>query len=191
MKNNIFIISGPSGAGEDSVIKGIKKVLPIEKIVTTTTREKRPGEKEGVDYYFIDKKTFKEKIKKNEFYEWAKEYNNNNYGVSKQEIKRLKKSKNIVIWKIEYKGVISAKKLIPEIKAILINAPEKILIKRIKNRNKNVSNDFIKERIAYNKEWLKNKHIYDYEVINREGKLDETIEKVVNIIKKEINIDKK
>jgi guanylate kinase len=190
MKNNIFIISGPSGSGEDSVIKGLRKIMPIEKIITATTREKRPGEKEGVDYYFIDKKTFKEKIKKNEFYEWTEEDNGNLYGGTFREIERVKKSKKTVIWKIEYKGVISAKKIIPEAISIFIYIPMNKIKKRLIARNCH-SEDFIKSRLDYAKGWFENENIFNYKIENKEGKLDETVKKVADIIKKEINIDKK
>ena len=91
------------------------------------------------------------------------------------------------IWKIEYKGVIAAKKLLPKVKSVMIDAPEDVLIKRIKNRG-DMTEIGLQERLDYNKEWLNNKHIYDYIVINEEGKLDETIQKVANIIKKETKI---
>jgi len=180
-KNNLFIISGPSGAGEDSIIGGIEKEIDIERVITTTTRKMRKNEKEGNPYYFISKNEFLKKIEKNFFFEWAKQYNNNYYGVSYEEIQRVQKSSNIGIWKIEYKGVIQAKKLIPNIKAILINAPIKILEKRIRNRS-SVKEEFIKERISYTKEWLKHKNIYDFEIINEEGKLKKSISKAIEII---------
>ena len=181
----IFIISGPSGAGEDSVIEGLKKYFSIEKVITTTTRKMRPGEKSGSPYYFISKNEFKKGIKKNRFFEWAEEYNKNLYGVTHKEIKRIKKSKNIGIWKIEYKGVITAKKIMPDVVAILINAPLEELAQRIKKRD-NASQKFIKERMDYTKKWLKHKGIYDYEIVNSNGELDLSIKKAVKIIKKEI-----
>ena len=183
MPNNIFIISGPSGAGEDSIIKGLEKILPIEKVITATTRKMRPGESQKNPYYFISKKNFKKGIEKNEFFEYAKEYNNNYYGVTHNEINRVKNSNKIGIWKIEYKGVITAKKIMPGIIAIFINAPIKILEKRIRSR-KGVSEKFIKERTKYTKKWLKYKNIYDYEVINHEGKLNQAVSNVIKIIKK-------
>ena len=181
----IFIISGPSGAGEDSVIEGLKKYFSIEKVITTTTRKMRPGEKSGSPYYFISKNEFKKGIKKNRFFEWAEEYNKNLYGVTHKEIKRIKKSKNIGIWKIEYKGVITAKKIMPDVVAILINAPLEELAQRIKKRD-NASQKFIKERMDYTKKWLKHKGIYDYKIVNSNGELDLSIKKAVKIIKKEI-----
>lgn len=181
MPNNIFIISGPSGAGEDSIINGLGEILPIEKVITTTTREMRLGESQKNPYYFISKKKFKKGIEQNKFFEYAKEYNDNYYGVTHNEINRVKNSNKIGIWKIEYKGVITAKKLMPEIIAIFVNAPVKILEKRIRSR-KGVSEKFIKERTKYTKKWLKYKNIYDYEVINEEEKLNKTIAHVAKII---------
>ena len=184
--NNIFIISGPSGAGEDSIIKGLEKFLLIEIVITTTTREMRQGESQKNPYCFISKEDFLKGIKENKFFEYAKEYNNHYYGVTNNEIKRVAKSKKIVIWKIEYKGVISAKKKFKNITAILINAPLEILEKRIRKRY-SVTDKYIKSRMIYTKEWLKYKNIYDYEVINEEGKLDKAINKVLKIIKDKID----
>ena len=71
----------------------------------------------------------------------------------------------------------------PGIIAILISAPLKDLEQRIRNRD-DASMDFIKKRMAYTKKWLQHKNIYDYEVINRQGELDQTIKQVAQIIKK-------
>src|SRR3990172_1453634 len=122
-KNNIIIISGPSGAGEDSIIVGIKKILPIERVITTTCRNIRNNESQGDPYYFISKDEFLDGIKKNKFFEWAEQYNKNLYGVTYDEIERVKNCGKTGIWKIEYQGVLKAIKMMPEITAILINAP--------------------------------------------------------------------
>lgn len=180
--SSIFIISGPSGAGEDSIIEGLKKYFNFERIITTTTRKMRSGEFQGNPYYFISKEEFQSLLDKGKFAEYAQHYNGNMYGVSKDELKRFENAGLIGIWKIEYKGVITVKKKYPEILSIFVNAPSlEILENRIRRRD-NVSEEYIKERMAYTKEWLKNTDIYDCEVINEEGKLDEAIEKVAEII---------
>ena len=74
----------------------------------------------------------------------------------------------------------------PGITAILINAPLKILIQRIKKRDR-APRKFIEERLKYTREWLKHLDIYDYIVVNEEYKLDKTIKKVAKIIKKHLN----
>ena len=190
--NNLFIISGPSGAGEDSVIDGLKKYFFIERVITTTTRTMRTGESQGNPYYFISQEKFQKDIDDNNFFEYAQEYNNNFYGVGKKEINRVINSGKTGIWKIEYKGVITAKKLFPKIIAIFLKASLKTLEKRIRSRG-NITDKYVKERLDYTREWLKHKNIYDYEVINEQGKLNKTIEKIANIInkhKKVKNIDK-
>ena len=188
--DNIFIISGPSGAGEDSAIDGLKKHFPIERVITTSTRKARQGESQGNPYYFISQKEFQKNIDNNNFFEYAREYNDNYYGVTKKEITRVINSPKIGIWKIEYKGVISAKKLFPKIIAIFLNAPLKTLEKRIRSRG-NITDEYVKERLNYTREWLKHKDIYDYEVINKQGKLNETIKKIADIINKHKTIKNK
>ncbi len=184
---NVFIISGPSGAGEDSIIEGLRKYFPIERVITTTTREMRPGESQGNPYYFISHDEFKQKIKNGAFVEYALQYNENLYGVTKDEIERVENSGKIGAWKIEYKGVKTAKKIFPGIIAILISVPSlDILEKRIRRRD-DASEMYIKERMSYTKEWLKNKDIYDYEVVNNEGKLPKATKEVSQIIKKHLN----
>lgn len=184
-KNKLFIISGPSGVGEDSVIDGLGKFLPIERVITTTTRKKRSDVFAEDSYYFISKEEFEKGISENKFFEYAQEYNNQFYGVTRKEIQRVIESGRIGIWKIEYKGVITMKKLMPEVVAIFITVSSlEVLKQRLLKRG--ADEEFIQERMDYTKEWLKHKDIYDYEVINHEEKLDKTIEEVKEIILGEI-----
>jgi len=188
MYSNIFIISGPSGSGQDSVVEGLKKYLNIERVITTTTRLMRAGESEGNPYYFANQKDFEKKIANDELAEYAQEYNDKFYGVTKNELERVAKSGKIGIWRIEYKGVITAKKKFPEIKSIFIAPPSlDVLRERILRRDPDISKEFLEERMKYTEEFLKHKHIYDFKVVNEEGKLNETIAKVAEIIKNEFH----
>lgn len=187
MASKIFIVSGPSGAGEDSVIEGLRKHFEIERVITSTTRSMRSGESQERPYYFLSREEFEKKIENNELAEWAKEYNNNLYGVTRSELKRVADSGRIGIWKIEYKGVMTVKEKFPEIKSIYIAPPSlEVLQERIRRRNPDVSEEYIKERMDYTKKWMAHENIYDYKVVNEEGKLDETIAKVAEIIKENI-----
>lgn len=187
MRNNLFIISGPSGAGEDSIIDGLEKIMPIERVITTTTRAMRAGEKQGRPYYFISRGEFMRMINEKKLFEYAEEYNGNYYGVAHDEINRVRASEKIGVWKIEYKGVMAAKKLMPSITAVFINAPLEILEKRIRNRS-NVTEEFVRERLEYTKQWLKHIDIYDYIIENQEGKLSQTIADAAEIIKKTLKL---
>lgn len=189
MNKPLIIISGPSGSGEDSIIEGIAKRMHIERVITTTTRDKRHGERDGHPYYFISKDAFTSGIEKGEFFEYAQHYNDNYYGVTFQEIKRVEHSGKVGIWKIDYKGVMKAKELMPDIVAIFINAPLEILEARLRKRD-TVTDEYIAERMAYTKEWLEHTGMYDFTVINEEGRLSETIDKVEAIIRDVAGLDK-
>ncbi len=184
MKKPIFIISGPSGVGEDTIISELKKDLTLDKVVTTTTRDIRSGEEEGIAYYFISEEEFDKKLGNNNFFEHALQQNGKKYGVTHDEINRVKNSDDIAIWKIEWQGVKKAKELLKDdVIAIFITAPLEILEERIRDRG-GLSEKQISERMAYSKEWLNHTELYDYTVSNLNGKLQQAVTEVKKIIKK-------
>lgn len=181
----IFIISGPSGAGEDSVISGLQKKMRFNRVITTITRPRRKGEKQGKPYYFTTVKKFKQMIKNDELIEWAIVYGDYR-GCTKKEILRLQKKRLPILWKIDWQGVKTVKKIMPKTISIFIAPPSyKAVEQRLIARGKD-SKATIKKRAEFTKEWLKHKDIYDYMVINKEGQLDQTIEKILKIIKKHL-----
>jgi len=181
---NIFIISGPSGAGEDSIIKELHKRLNVKTIITTTTRNMRKGESECNPYHFVSMEEFQKMIERDEFVEWAQQYNGQYYGVTKKAFKEATSDNSIGIWKIEYKGVQSAKKIFDNIIAIFIMAESlDVLESRIRSRS-DVTEEYIKERMKYTQEWLKHTNIYDYSVINRQNKLSKAVDEIEAIIRR-------
>ncbi|MAG28897.1 hypothetical protein CL632_02000 [bacterium] len=185
---NLVIISGPSGAGEDSVIEGlIKRGLPIERVITTVDREMREGESEGNPYYFKSRKEIEKMIENDEFAEWAEVYGSKR-GATKKELERIQLMKDKVgIWKIDFKGLETAKKVFPDILSIFITADLDDLINRLKKRGDDENT--IQERIKYTKEYLSHADEYDYTVMNEENKLDEAINQTIEILKKEGLVD--
>ena len=183
--SNIFIISGPSGAGEDSVIKKLKNHIDFDKIVTTTTRAMRPEDEEGVSYYFISEEEFKKGIEENRFFEYALEDNGNYYGGTYEELERAKKSPKPILWKVEYQGELKAKKILPEVKSIFIYIPFELIKERLAKRGE--TEETINSRLEYAKGWYDNEDAFDFKVINEEGKLDETVQKVAEIIKNNLD----
>lgn len=179
---NLFIISGPSGSGQDSVIAGIQKHLDIERVITTTTRPIRETESQGNPYYFISEEEFKKKIDEGVLLEWAHVYHAY-YGVTYEEVDRVLKSGKIGIWKMDYKGVGSAKKIFPEIIAFMIK-PVSFKELQVRLHNRSGSDKTFKERLEYTKEYFQHEHFYDYIIINRQGKLEEAVQEIVEIIKK-------
>lgn len=181
---NVFIISGAAGSGKDSVIDGLRSRLPIERIITSTTRVMRPMETEGNPYYFLSRADFEHHIAAGNFVEYSTNENGELYGVTKSELDRIGSKDTIAIWRVDWKGVIAIKKLYPEIPAIYIAAPIEVLESRLRARDKEKDESYFQERMDYTREWLNHLDIYDYQVENEEGKLEQTIEQVAHIIRK-------
>jgi guanylate kinase len=181
---HIFVIFGPSGSGQDSVIEGLQKFLPIERVITTVSRDMRPGETQGHPYYFISATEFEELIRTDALAEHLKKYTGIYYGVTKKELDRVLSGEKVGVWKVDFAGAITIKGRFPQAIVIMINAPLDIIEKRIRNRA-DLPEDEVQARLAHIREWLP-KSIYDYQVENKEGKLDETVAEVKAIIEKNL-----
>lgn len=182
MFKNVFIISGAAGSGKDSIIEKLGTILPIERVVTTTTRSMRPSEKEGAPYYFVSREVFEQKKVSHEFIEYSINENGESYGITKKELERVTSHGSIAIIRVDWKGVVTVKRLFPEIPALYIAAPIDVLEKRLRLRDAGKEEQYFEERMAYTREWLKHLDIYDYTIENEEGKIDEAVEKVRAII---------
>ena len=185
--SKIFVISGPSGSGKDSVISGLKKQgLQFREIITTTTRRMRKGETQGKPYWFISKKEFEELIKKDKMVEWAIVYGNY-YGSQKKDVEKYLDDPLPVIFKVDPQGARSIKKKFPDSQVIfLIPRDLKILEKRLRQRGQD-SEEAIQKRLKEAREEMEDLSVWDYVVVNEQGKLEETIKKVKKIIWKDID----
>ncbi len=187
--HNLFIISGPTGSGKDALITQLGRILPLERITTTTARAPRPGESEGKPYYFITPEAFRQAIVEEAFAEYSANENGVLYGVTKEELSRVTtETKHVGIWQIDWKGVLSAKKMFPGIIAICISAPLTLLEQRLRARDHAKEEIYFTERLAYAAEWLTHTDIYDYVVENQQDKLGEAVQEVANIIRKHANL---
>ena len=107
----VIIFSAPSGAGKTSIIHSLLKTnLKLAFSISACTREKRPNEIHGKDYYFISIENFKNKISNQEFIEWEEVYENNFYGTMKNEIPRIWNNQNHVLFDVDVEGGINLKK---------------------------------------------------------------------------------
>ena len=181
-KGGIFILSSPSGAGKTTLVKKISKNRNFSVSVSHTTRLPRPNEKNGKDYFFISKNNFKKLIKKGEFLEHAKVFDNY-YGSSKKLVnEKINKGKNIV-FDIDWQGTrqIKNKSLKFKVLTIFILPPSKSeLLKRLLKREKKNMKTVKKRMKEFKKDLLKWKE-YDYVVIN--DKLNQCYRKIMQIIK--------
>ena len=166
--NNIMVIlSSPSGAGKTTISKKIQQKYQNFKIsVSHTTRKPRSNEVEGIDYYFIKENDFKNKIKNNEFYEYAKIFGNY-YGTSKESVLNLLKNKNDVLFDIDWQGTqqLSKFKELNLLKIFILPPSKEELKKRLIQRNQDKPN-VVEERLkAYDSDSAR-KEDYDFVVIN-------------------------
>lgn len=182
MGEKIFVLSAPSGTGKTTIGKILKNHLKDVEIITTyTTRKPRPEEKNGVDYFFVDKNKFEKMIKENKFAEWSVVYGNY-YGTPKEPLERAIKENKKVLLIIDTQGGLKIKKLYPDAFLIGILPPSiKEQEKRMKKRG-GMTEEEIRKRLEIAKEERKIlfKH-YDVRLINKD------LEKTVSRIKKIIN----
>ena len=190
MKGFLVVISGPSsGGGKDSVTRGVAKKGNFFRVITYTTRERRPGEKEGGDLHFISRREFLRKEKEGFFLETnrlATEKEGNFYGSPKKEkLNALFQNKDVLL-RVDVNGARAVKKQLPDALAIFIYAPIPEMRRRLIKRGRDSRED-IEKKLALAKQEMKEKDkgYFDYRILNREGKLEETIEQILEIIKKE------
>ncbi len=178
----LVVISGPSGVGKDSVIQRMKeRNLPFHFVVTATTRPPRPGERHGVDYFFVSREEFAEMIEKGELLEYALVYNDYK-GIPKEQVRRALASGKDVVMRIDVQGAATVRRLCPEAVLIFLTTEsEEELVRRLQKR-KTESPEDLKLRIATARKELERLSEFDYVVVNREGRLDEAVDVIVAII---------
>ncbi len=178
----LIVISGPSGVGKDVTINCLKESgYPFHFVVTATTRPQRPDEVDGIDYFFVSKSEFADLIENNELLEYAVVYGAYK-GIPKQQVRQALVSGKDVIMRIDVQGAETIRRLVPEAVLIYLSAEsEETLVQRLRQR-KTDPEDQLKIRIATAREEAKRLDLFDYVVVNAEGKLPETCQTIVAII---------
>jgi len=179
----LFVISGSSGVGKGTVIDGFLKKNPEFKLsISYTTRKKRNGEVEGVNYFYTTREDFSEGIKNDEFLEWA-EFSGNLYGTKKEYIKKCLDNKADILLEIDTQGALQIKEKLPNSVLIFIAPPSfEELEQRLRRRNSE-SEEAILKRLEFVKFEMENSKKFDYVVINDE--IDNVIAKLEKIINSE------
>ncbi len=176
----LYVISGSSGVGKGTVLKGFMAKHPDFALsVSCTTRAPRVGEIDGINYFFLTKEQFQECIDNDKFLEWA-EFAGNRYGTKEKYIRQCLNNGMNVILEIETKGALQVKKKMPEAILIFIAPPSlEELEQRLRGRHTE-DEETIQKRLNEVKKELECAKQYDYTVIN--DKVENAISALEKII---------
>jgi guanylate kinase len=181
----LFVVSGPSGAGKDTLVEGLKaRHERLLYSVSATTRQPRPGEREGVDYFFLTHDEFERRLAEDVFLEWRR-YNENYYGTPRSFIQeQLRKGYDIVM-KPEVNGALAIKERFPDAVLIFI-VPDKFsyLRSRLEAR-RTETNEQIAARLEIAHDEFTYIRRFDYLVINEEAQPHRAVDDLEAIVRSE------
>lgn len=183
MAKKLYVISGSSGVGKGTVLKGFLDRNPSFMLsVSCTTRKPREGEVDGINYFFLSKEEFQNCIDENKFLEWA-EFAGNRYGTKKRYIKQCLDEGKDIILEIDTQGALQVKSQMPEAVLVFICPPSfEELENRLRGRHTE-DEATIQRRLSEAKTELMRAENFDYKIIN--DSLDNAILSLENIISKE------
>jgi guanylate kinase len=178
----LIVISGPSGAGKDSVMQRMQeRGLKFHFVTTATTRPRRPNEIHGKDYWFISQEEFARMIEADEFMEHALVYGDYK-GVPKEQVRKALRSGQDAVMRLDVQGAETVRRLVPEALLIFITTDsEEDLISRLQERSTETAAERA-IRIATTRQELKRVDAFDYVIVNHDDQLDHTVDMVQAII---------
>ena len=182
MQGKLIILSAPSGSGKTSIVKHLlDQHLPLSFSISATSRTKREGERENLDYYFITLEDFKNKIEEKAFVEWEEVYQGCFYGTLKSEIERIWAEGKTVVLDMDVVGGVNVKKIYgDQALSIFVKPPDmKTLQERLKGRGTESENS-LQQRI--NKANFELSFANQFDVIVVNDRLEEACKEVLNIV---------
>jgi guanylate kinase len=176
----LFVLSGPSGVGKDSLLARMKaRGLHLHFAVTATTRPPRPGEREGQDYHFLSVEGFMEMREKGELLEWAQVYGHW-YGVPKAEIRAALSRGQDVVVKVDVQGAATIRGLLPGAVSIFLVPPSLEELKKRLASRRTEGGASLELRLHTAQEEMKHLPFFDYVVINDDlGRASARVEAII------------
>ena len=185
LSGTLVLVIGPSGSGKGSIMQHVHDTFPnLVYPVSCTSRSMRPGEIDGVNYHYISREAFEEKVRNNEFLEWT-EYGGNLYGTLTKSVTGPMQSGKVVVHEIEIQGALAFLEKLPREKLVIvfIDAGDwNVLQKRILKRCEMNETELALRKERYEEEVKFSDQYADVVIENKDGKLEEarkTMEEVI------------
>lgn len=165
-RGKLFVIAAPSGAGKTSLVRALMERRPALRFsVSYTTRKQRPNERDGHDYFFVDKAEFERMVAAGEFLEHARVFDNY-YGTSRAQVEQLLDLNQDVLLEIDWQGAQQIRRALPECRSIFVLPPSRAALEqRLRNRGTD-SDEVIARRLRDSIADLSHWNEFDYIVIN-------------------------
>jgi guanylate kinase len=180
----VFVITGPSGVGKGTLIRLLRERLPeLALSVSATTRQPRPGETHGVDYWFLSEEDFEQKVANGEFIEHAG-YSGRRYGTLRSELERHLMAGHPVVLEIELQGARQVRQALPDAVQIFIRPPtEKALRDRLVGRGTDTEEQ-MRARLEVAQDELAAADEFRHVVVN--DRLEDALDQLVRIVQAEL-----
>jgi guanylate kinase len=177
----LLILSGPSGSGKSTLIRRLleESGLPLRLSVSATTRPARPGERNGVDYYFWTPAQFEDRVRRGAFLEWA-EIHGHRYGTLRSEVTPERRQKEMVVLDIDVQGAEQVRRQCPDHVSVFLRAPSLEVYEQRLRRRGTEDDAAIRARVALAQKEVARAEDYHYQVINDD--LDAAVAQVRAIV---------
>ena len=179
----VFVVTGPSGAGKGTLEKALlDRRADLELAVSATTRERRPGEQDGREYWFLSPEEFDRRVEAGDFLEWVP-YVGHKYGTLRSEIDRIAASGRVPLLDLEIEGALNVRDSVPGAATVFVDAPLEELERRLRERATESTGE-IGERVELAREQKTRAGEFDYVVENRD--LGRAVEELLAIVDREL-----
>jgi len=180
----VIVVTGPSGAGKGTLIAELLGRLPqLEHSISATTRQRRRGEQDGREYWFLGSDEFERRVQAGQFLEHVTYVSQRRYGTLRSELERIARNGRVCLLELETEGALNVKRSVPRAVTIFISAPVAELERRLKERATETSGE-IDERLRVAHKQLEQAGEFDYVVVNDE--LEHAADELERVVRREL-----